>query len=264
MIESLQELILYENDDFIVINKPQGVVVNKSLTSADKTISELTKDYLNLVKPKNFLNSSLNDQEFYDRNGVVHRLDKETNGVLLIAKNPASYTELKNQFLKRKIKKEYHAVCFNDISNFFNGKQTLLINLPLIRDPKNRHQFAVSKMGRDAVSKVTLLLDYNNKSVKNGVGYVDGQYYSFVKVLPKTGRTHQIRVHLKALNSEIVGDDVYNGRGQKKINEKYNLRLCLIAKKLDFKVFDKEYSFEVPYNENFDRAVRELLLSTKT
>ena len=260
----LIDLILYENENFIVINKPQGVVVNTSETSEQKTIAECAKEYLKLSKPKNYSQLDINEKEFFDRFGVVHRLDKETNGVLLIAKNPIAYIELKSLFLRRKVKKEYHAIVFNDISNFLNGKKTLLINLPLIRDPKNRHQFAVSKVGRDALSKVTLLLDYNGKSVKNGVGYIGGQYFSFVKIFPKTGRTHQIRVHLKALNCEIVGDSVYNGRGQKKINEKYNLRLCLIAKKLDFKAFDKEYSFEVPYNENFNRAVRELLLSTKT
>lgn len=253
---NLKDITVFENENFIVVDKPQGVVVNKSETQQKNTITHIVSKYLNLTPPKKF--KSLNEEEFYEKSGVVHRLDKETGGLLVIAKNYKTYQSLKNLFIKRKIKKEYVAITFNDMSKFFNKKNSILINLPILRSKKNRHFFAINSAGRDATTMVEFLTKFNNATIVNPISYFDERFFSIVKVTPKTGRTHQIRVHLKALNCEIVGDTAYCGRSQKKFNEKYKFGLCLIAKKLEFKLFEKKYVFEADYNLNFKRAVEKL------
>ena len=254
----LEDIIIFENNNFIVVDKPQGVVSNKSLTQKKSTVAHMAEDYLNLKLPKTLAKLSDDAKEFYERNGLVHRLDKDTSGVLIIARNPKSYISLKKVFLKRKVIKEYHAVVFNDITKFFNGKKTLKINLPILRSKQDRQKFVVGEGGREAISEVNLLNKFENATIPNPVALFDSTFFSLIKVFPKTGRTHQIRVHLKAVNCEILGDSLYNGRAQKKFNEKQNVRLCLIAKKISFKAFGKSYTFESKYNQNFRKIVEVL------
>lgn len=251
----LADLIIFENEDFVVIDKPQGVVSNKSLTQKKSTVAHMAEEYLKINIPKNTDKLSADTNEFYERNGLVHRLDKDTNGVLLIAKNPKSYISLKKIFLNRKVLKEYHAVVFNDITKFFKTQKTLKINLPILRSKQDRQKFAVGEGGREAISEVNLLNKFENATIPNPVALFDSMFFSLIKVFPKTGRTHQIRVHLKAINCEILGDTLYNGRTQKKFNEKRNVSLCLIAKKISFKALGKSYTFESKYNQNFKKIV---------
>jgi len=196
--------ILYEDDDCLIINKPPGIVVNKAQSVKGETIQDWAKAYLHMgdapVRTQIPVAGEIDDvQEFYDRNGVVHRLDKETSGILVIAKNPSAYIHLKNSFKERLVQKTYCAFVHGDLVPD-SGE----ISAPVGRLPWNPERFGIVPGGKDAVT------NYQKVSViQHGL---HKEPISFIKLFPHTGRTHQIRVHLKYINHPIVGDFVYAGR----------------------------------------------------
>lgn len=156
---------------------------------------------------------------FYQRNGIVHRIDKETSGVLLVAKTPEAFAELQRQFKGREVKKTYLALV--------HGRMELasgVINAPVGRLPWNRERFGVLPGGRGAVTsyKAIKLLSY------------EADDYSLVEFYPKTGRTHQIRVHAKYLHHPLVGDSFYAGRKTARRDRQWCPRLFLHAAKISF------------------------------
>lgn len=176
--------ILYEDEDLLVINKPQNFVVHPAPGHPNHTLmNALIHRY-----------HQLKDQEKM-RYGIVHRLDKDTSGVMLIAKNSRCHELLSRAFKERLIKKTYVALCLG------NPKDTKVHN-ELGRCPTNRKKFTVVEGGKEAISEIKVL------SFKHG--------YSLVQITPHTGRTHQIRVHLSHLGCPIVGDPLY---GSSKINK---------------------------------------------
>jgi 23S rRNA pseudouridine1911/1915/1917 synthase len=188
--------IIFEDTDILVINKPPGIVVNQAESVKEETITDWIinsqawfKQYANL------------SDEYAKRAGIVHRIDKETSGILLIAKNPLSFAELQHQFKERQINKTYLAI-IHGILVPTQGQ----INAPIGRLPWNREQFGVIPGGKEAITEYEVLkhLEYQieNKCEK----------YSWVRLFPKSGRTHQIRVHLKYLGFPILGDYLYAGR----------------------------------------------------
>jgi 23S rRNA pseudouridine1911/1915/1917 synthase len=223
--------IILENSDFVAINKPQGLVINRAESVKNKPLADYMQEYLDipLVAPSSA--KSRDTKEFYSKSGVVHRLDKDTSGVVVIAKNPKSYIKLKDQFMKRKVIKTYSAVVFNNLVPLFEGRGFLKVNLPLARSSKNRHQFSVSNLGREAVSNVYLKTEFNGVKINPTTDF-GGTSFTFVSVKPKSGRTHQIRVHLKALNAEILGDRIYCGRKQLKVIQTLDAKLMLHARRL--------------------------------
>lgn len=190
--------ILYEDKGLLVINKPAGMAVHRdqftspdSLTVADwilekyPELSEVGEDII------------LNDGVIIKKPGLVHRLDKDTSGALLIAKNQNTYEFLKEQFKNHTVTKTYLALVYGKVK--MEGRHELTINYPIGRsrnDPRKRvaRVKSVGKM-RDALTKI---------KVKEELGD-----YTLVEAMPKTGRTHQIRVHLKAINHPVVCDYLY-------------------------------------------------------
>lgn len=170
--------ILHEDDDILVINKPTGV------------ISHARSRYWDEPSVASFVRQIT--QQLGDRAGIVHRLDRATSGVMICAKNETTLRYLQKQFGARTVKKTYSAV----IVGLIEPKEAT-IDLPIERNPKHPSSFRVGPNGKQAVT------DY--EAVKSNINY------SLLKLQPKTGRTHQLRVHLAYLKHPIVGDQLYGG-----------------------------------------------------
>ena len=172
--------VVFENDNFLVMEKPTGMVVTKEKRGEMNTL----EDWLRKNYPNNL-----------SRNGIIHRLDKGTSGLLLVAKNKKSFKELKDQFKNRTVKKNYYCLVSGEVVE--SGS----INLPIGRSKRGFGKFGVSVEGKEALTEFKLVRKYIR----------DGKKYSFLEVSLKTGRTHQIRVHLSHLRWPLVGDEVYGG-----------------------------------------------------
>lgn len=233
--------IIYEDDVLLVITKPSGITVNKSdTTSKEETVQDWAvlriNDYEAGVKNEKLKDEELEEGEygndFYKRGGIVHRLDKETSGILLIAKTPAVFSELQKQFKERTVKKTYWALVHDKVLPIIGE-----INVPIGRLSWNRKKFGVIAGGREAVTAYKVLNFYIDRSRNN---------YSFLELYPKTGRTHQIRVHLTYLHRPIVADMLYGGRKTARDDRQKLSRLFLHAAKISFKhpIGGDEMNFE--------------------
>ena len=210
----IKKIILAEDESLLVIDKPSGLVVNKSQTQREITLQELVHEYLKLAP---------NDLGVGERSGIVHRLDKDTSGLILIAKTKNMFEYLQERFKNHQIKKTYLAL--------LHGKMVedmVTVDAPIGRNPKNRLKFAIVEGARDAKTEFVLL---NRYSRKLGNEY---NYYSYVSVLPQSGRTHQIRVHSASLNQPVVSDPIYLGRRRLKDDLKMCPRLFLHASEISF------------------------------
>jgi 23S rRNA pseudouridine1911/1915/1917 synthase len=182
--------ILYEDIDMMVVNKPAGMVVHPAAGHSSGTLVNAILAHC----------PDLPGIGGEKRPGIVHRLDKNTSGLILVAKNDQALRYLQNQFKKRPVEKVYLALC----EGHFHGREAL-IDGPIGRDPKNRKRMAVISpntvaYGRSAQTKVRLL-DYYGSC-------------SYLECHPLTGRTHQIRVHLAFAGYPLVGDQIYGRRKQ--------------------------------------------------
>jgi len=203
---------IYEDENIILIDKPSGLVVNRSHTYSDRTLQDIIEE--SWIDTKKF-----EDEEFISRSGIVHRLDKDTSGILVIAKNVESFYFLQKQFKERNIYKEYAAVVHGGIDD-----EIIEINAPLARNPRKPLKIAIVSSGRNAFTKI--------ERVK--ISEINGKDYTLVKVFPKTGRTHQIRVHLSAIGHPIAGDSIYCAKKLLKEDEDTFKRLMLHARFLGF------------------------------
>jgi len=202
--------IIYEDQEIIVINKPSGWVVNEAETVKTPTLqSWLEKKSYPLAKDKKA------------RSGIAHRLDKNTSGILLVAKNAGSLQILQSQFKKRTIQKIYYALVHGRVDPP-KGK----IHAPIGRLPWNRERFGVFPGGKEAQTDYELVKFYTNQK--------DKVTYSFLKLFPKSGRTHQIRVHMKYLGHPVVSDNFYAGRKTSRKDKMWCPRLFLHAGEICF------------------------------
>ncbi len=225
---------IFENEDLLVLNKPAGLTVNRSQTTKNQVTLQ---DWLN--QQKVFAKVMDKTSDFYQRSGIVHRLDKETSGVILIAKNPQTFSYLQKQFKDRLVKKVYLALVWGQLLN--KGS----INAPISRNPFNRFKFGVFLGGRQAQTEYKVL--------KNGL--VDGCAVSLLEVYPLTGRTHQIRVHLHYLGYPVVGDSIYGGRKLSRQGLKIFGRLMLHAFKISCRLpkTGEEKEFVAPIPAEFQK-----------
>lgn len=231
--------VLFEDASVIVIDKPSGWIVNKASTT---TTQPVIQDWLEKLE----FNLSGNDEY---RSGIVHRIDKETSGILIIAKDVSSLEIIQKQFKDRLVKKEYTALTHG----VFNMKEGS-VEAPLGRLPWRRDRFGVLPSGRDAKTFYTVIGEYSNGSEK----------YSLVSAFPKTGRTHQIRIHLKHINHSIVSDHFYAGRKTARGDRKWCHRLFLHASKISFKhpKSAKNVSFESDLPSDLKMVLSTLTLNS--
>ncbi len=188
--------VVFEDDAIIVINKPAGIVVHPAHGNWDGTV-------VNALLGRGVRLSQIGGPE---RPGVVHRLDKDTSGLLILAKNDAAYRSLTEQLRSRKVCKTYHAISWG---NFGTHRRT--IDAPIARHPVHRQKMAVAKRGgREAVTEVIVVDTL--------------EQFDYIRVTTFTGRTHQIRVHLSHEAHPILGDSVYGGRRFKAVSSNAKTR----------------------------------------
>ncbi len=206
--------ILYEDDDLVAINKPPGVVVNRAASVTTETIQDWAEKKLQIE----FKEGASWGDSFESRAGIVHRIDKETSGILIIAKTPTAFALLQNEFKERVIKKTYLAIVHGNVL-----PATGEIRAPVGRLPWNREHFGIVPGGKDAVTGYRCITP----------GFTShGEVISVLELKPETGRTHQIRVHLKYINHPIVGDYLYAGRKTSRNDREWAPRVMLHAWKM--------------------------------
>jgi 23S rRNA pseudouridine1911/1915/1917 synthase len=222
--------IIFQNDSLFVINKPYGMVVNKAdTTKAMYTVQDWVEEHMF----DSYTNGMELDKEgdFYKRAGIVHRIDKETSGALLIAKNERSFLALQAQFKEKTINKTYIALCHGHIK-----PESGVIDVPIGRLPWNRRKFGVIPDGRASVTRYSLQKIYKTPKKEE---------LSLVECYPETGRTHQIRVHMRHLGFPIFGDELYAGRKNSQRDRKQLARHFLHAHKIIFSDPDTNSSISV-------------------
>ena len=220
--------VIYEDSDIIVVNKPKGMVVHPANGNPDGT---LVNAIMNICK------DSLSGIGGEIRPGIVHRIDKDTSGLLIIAKNDKAHINLSEQIKNREITKKYVALVRGVIK-----ENNATIDMPIGRSDKDRKKMAVRKDGKNAVTHFDVVKRYNG--------------YTYLDIKIDTGRTHQIRVHLAEIGYPIVGDGVYsNGRNPFGVEGQ-----MLHAKSLEFKhpVTGKIMKLEAPLPEYFESVLKEL------
>ncbi len=217
--------IIDVQDDFVVINKPSGLVVHHAPNSPDDTT---------LVNGLLYHFKELQEFEDTERPGIVHRLDKNTSGLILIARNPQAQRVLSELFKERDGHKTYLAVVNG------HSDSTGTIDFSIGRHPTVRHKMShASYAGREALTRFESLVYYKSTSL--------------VAAYPETGRTHQIRVHLAAIGHGILGDEMY-GKRSPRIK-----RQALHAWKLSFTYKGKEYDYCVQVPDDFRKLLKRLV-----
>ena len=225
--------IIYEDDDLLAIDKPAGITV----FSEEKSESVNTT-LIDAILKKSPEIKNVGEEPRY---GIVHRLDKDTSGIILVAKNNKILIFLQKQFEERKTNKKYLALATGKFTNTYGTIETLLG-----REPKNRmKQKVYLPCGPDAEKKGLRKAKTCYKVLKQ---YFDKKnYYTLVEVIPKTGRKHQIRVHLASLGHPIIGDKLYGFKNQPCLEGLE--RQFLHASRLKIKISDKgekEFYSELP------------------
>ncbi len=228
--------ILYEDDDVVAVDKPAGLVVHSDGRTKEKTLTDwVVKKY----PEAKFVGEemTLQDGTIIARPGIVHRLDRETSGVIVIAKNQAAFLFLKEQFQERETKKVYHAFVWGPVA-----EERGMIDRPIARSKADFRLWTAlrGKKGeeREAVTVYKTLLRSKD--------------FSFLEVLPKTGRTHQIRVHLKAVGHPVIGDVLYAPKRGFALGFE---RLALHASSLTFTTLSgAEITARAPFPEDFVEA----------
>jgi len=226
----IKPIIIKKTDEYYIINKPANLITHSAPQIKQKTLSDiLMEDFLELKK--------VGDDPY--RPGIVHRLDKEASGLMVIPRTQDSFDNIKKQFQNRTIQKTYTALVYGKIDRLYDD-----INFPIKRSTQNGKMVALpetvkkekNKQGRQAISQFTVIKNFIN--------------FTLLEVKIKTGRTHQIRVHLSAYGHPIVGDNLYSTKKTREKNKKINLnRIFLVANKIKFKNLkeeEKEYNIKLP------------------
>ncbi len=245
--------VLYSDEQLLVIDKPPGIVVNRAESVKGKTLQDWAEEKLKVSAkggPASGWKSEklkVEEKDFYDRSGIVHRLDKETSGVLLIARTPLAFRQLQHQFKERLVKKTYLAIAHGKIV-----PETGEIRAPVGRLPWNRERFGIVPGGREAVTRYRVV-SYRTVPVVKGQ-----EQLSLVELYPETGRTHQLRVHLKYINHPIVGDFLYAGRKTSRSDRVWAGRVMLHAWKITFMhpASGEQLAFEAPIPDDMKAIVQ--------
>jgi 23S rRNA pseudouridine1911/1915/1917 synthase len=210
--------VLYEDKDCVVIEKPAGVLSHsKGVFNPEATVATWLQNRVKGIEG--------------ERAGIVHRLDRATSGVMICAKNPNALSWLQKQFSLRKVKKTYAALVIGAVQ-----PQAAIIDMPIERNPKKPQTFRVGSNGKAATTEYKVI--------------AEGARYSLLELMPTTGRTHQLRVHLTHIGHPIVGDTFYGGSSAAE-------RLYLHAEKLEITLPNRERrTFEVPIPREFKELLQ--------
>ncbi|MCK8634782.1 RluA family pseudouridine synthase [Apilactobacillus kunkeei] len=224
--ENINIDIVYEDDDVIVVNKPQGMVVHPSPGHPDHTLVNA----LLYHSPLSTINGTY-------RPGIVHRIDKDTSGLLMVAKNNYAHESLSKQLKDKSNIREYIALVHGNIK-----ENSGVINAPIGRSKKDRKKQAIVDDGKNAVTHFKILERF-------------GREYTLVSCVLETGRTHQIRVHMKYIGHPLAGDPLYGPKNTLKGNGQF-----LHAKKLGFvhPKTNEQMIFETPLPEIFEQTITKL------
>ncbi len=247
--------ILYEDDDILVVSKPAGLVVHSDGRTKEPTVVDwILKKYpkikgvgdkyevgsmkYELGEEKHAQNSKFKILNSDLRPGIVHRLDRETSGALIIAKNQAAFFSFKRQFKKQEVHKTYHAFVYGRVKH-----DDGLIDRPIARSRTNPTLWSATRgrkgEDREAVTEYRVLRR--------------GDRSTFLELYPRTGRTHQLRVHLKAINYPIVADKLYS-KNEPALGFK---RLALHSRAISFLLSNgKRITVEAPYPKDFEAALK--------
>jgi 23S rRNA pseudouridine1911/1915/1917 synthase len=220
--------IIFEDDNIIVLNKPSSLVVHPYDFSNEQTMVDfLRKHFPPMFGIDNKI--ELQDKRVITLGGIVHKLDRGTSGIMVVAKNQLVFDELKEQFTNHEIKKEYVAVVEGIVE-----KEKFTIDAPLGRDKKDYRQSTDPKNPRgplrDAITDVEVIKKRKDTTL--------------IKLFPRTGRTHQLRAHMASIEHPIVGDKVYGSKIE-------SPRIMLHAEKISFTLRGKEYSFSAEIPKEF-------------
>ena len=220
--------IRYEDKDVLVINKPKGMVVHPAPGNEDGTLVNALLDYCK---------EDLSGIGGVQRPGIVHRIDKETSGLLIVAKNDMAHRHLSDQLKTRTLSRKYYALVLGNLK-----EDSGTIDAPIGRSLKDRKKMAIIANGRDAVTHFRVLARY--------VGY------TLVECKLQTGRTHQIRVHMAHIHHPIAGDNVYGNKTDKSGIDGQ----CLHAKELEFihPATEENIHVECPLPEYFEAFLKKL------
>lgn len=263
--------ILYEDSDILAIDKPSGILVHPAVGQAhygvgpddknkEKTLNQnkfgtgqTITDWIikNYPKLKGIGEPVTFDNKEIDRPGIVHRLDKETSGVLIIVKTKKAFAYFKKQFMNREIKKTYNAVVSGWVKNDHD-----IINKPIGRSPSDFRRKLAGRGARgelrEAITEYKVLKRFTSPQPSPYKG--EGEKFTYLEVHPKTGRTHQIRVHMKFINHPVVCDSLYapNNPCPKGIK-----RLALHSRAIEFKnPKGKIIKIESPLPLEFKKVVK--------
>lgn len=254
--------VVFEDDFLLVVDKPPGLVTTPAETVKKSSLADLLQaDFgINLA-----------------RGGLVHRLDKDTSGLILVAKDEKTLEALQNQFKRRQVKKQYLALVHGWVES--SGK----IEGNIGRNPKNREKFVVidgerqganvihPRGGREAVTEyepikqltinkeqLSKIFNDLNKIQMRKLDRMNYNQFTLVTCRPLTGRTHQIRVHLKYIGLPVVADQKYGGRKMTRLDNRWCPRMFLHAAKLEFThpVSGEQMSLESPLPEDLRKALK--------
>lgn len=229
--------ILYEDKNLLAVNKPSGLVVHTDGRTKEEALTDWTKEkYSKCEEVGEPL--EIGTGQIIKRFGIVHRIDRETSGIVLIAKNQETYDFLKKQFLDREIEKAYHLIVYGDV-RYDEG----IINLPIGRNKSDFRKRATGKAVRGEAREA--ITHYKTLARKDSI--------SLIEANPQTGRTHQLRVHFADIGHSIVGDRLYSVPRKSPVDIP---RLALHAYSIEFELPDKKITKIIaPYPADFQKAV---------
>ena len=235
MLTKIEEQIIFENEEIVVVNKPSGMLTIPDREGKDISLKQLLKNK-------------------YGGIFIVHRLDRETSGIIVFAKNEETHKQLSRQFENRETKKTYHGLILGK-----PPRQSGIINAPIAEHPSRKGMMTVYKKGKESITEYEIIENF--------------RLYTWMKFSILTGRTHQIRVHMKYIGHPIVCDDIYGDGKQvfiSALKKKFNLskdqeterpilsRLALHSSLLQFEVDSKPYDFEAPLPKDLKALLQQL------
>ena len=243
-----EPMVIYEDKDVLVVNKPYGMLVHEDWKSDG--VETLVEWFLKRCpEAKGVGEQTLTPAgKVLERSGVVHRLDRETSGVMILAKNAEAHAHLKIQFHDRLASKEYRAFVYGKMHEKWGT-----IDRPIGRSTQNFRLRSAQRGARGTLRPA--VTDWE----RSGSGEYEGEIFSYLKLIPKTGRTHQLRVHLKANDRPIVQDVLYSGKLRHQSNNLGLERLALHAHILEIELLaGQKERFIAPVPFEFEQAAERL------